>query len=439
MAKVTSKYPGFNRVSLLWMRLYQSSLIRNTAMLYVVHFTSSLLPLVMIPYLARVLSPIGYGLGVYAQSFAGIFNVVLDYGFALTATREIAAFKHDLKIVSHIATSVLWAKITLTVMGILVFGLLVLLVPSLRNNGIALGLALLGAIANTMLPTWLFQGLEKLTILSGVSLVTRTIQLPLIFVLVRSNDATFTWLAVLATTNILSTLLLWFLAVKMLGLKIGLPKQATILEELQRGFAIFFSQAAVSFYTVANTFILGSLTNLTIAAFFGAAERLVRIVFQISSPIGQAVFPRVSQLASISKNAAMPLIRKSLFIMVALGVILSLLLFLFSKELVSIILGTRFSESIPIVQLLSPLPILFSLGTVLGVQILVPFRVDKGLLVVYVCAAVINVIFAVLLAPQFHGKGMAVAVLISEITVVGMQSIFVLRHDLNPFKQTFGI
>jgi polysaccharide transporter, PST family len=416
-------------------RLIGSRMAVNAAALYVIQFSNYLIPLVLVPYLVRTLSPSGYGLGVYAQSFAGTFGLFLDYGFNLTATRQIAANRENKEIVNKITSVVLFTKLFLSILVLIIFCSILLIVPSIRVNSLVMMLAFMGTIANSFLPLWLYQGMEKLASFSMYSLGFRILHVPILFFLVQNPNQTWLWLFVVAVANIFTLIIVWWDALSQLKIHIDLPDQFEIINEVKQGFNIFSSQAAVSLYTTANTFILGTMTDLTIAGYFAAAEKLTRIVFNLLEPVNKAIFPRVSQLASNSRAAAMRLARISIIVTVSAASLLSIALFLFAPALVHIFLGNRFQESIPIVRLMSILPVLFSLGTVIGIQLLIPFHFDRGFAVIYLFAGIVNILLAFLLVPPLQGEGMAFSVLAAEILVVISQITLVIRNKLNPFAQ----
>src|SRR5579864_6558857 len=94
-------------------RLFSHPVTQNALGLYAVQFAGYVIPLFTIPYLARVLRPQGFGLVVFAQSFALWASLVVEYGFNFSATRDVARSRTDPNRLSEIAAGVLGAKIVL--------------------------------------------------------------------------------------------------------------------------------------------------------------------------------------------------------------------------------------------------------------------------------------------------------------------------------------
>ncbi|MGH6943647.1 MAG: oligosaccharide flippase family protein [Geminicoccaceae bacterium] len=71
-------------------QLYRSCRMRNPLALYGVRVVNPLLPLVVIPYLARVLELEGWSLVAFAQALAMYCIITIEHGFEYPGTRASA-------------------------------------------------------------------------------------------------------------------------------------------------------------------------------------------------------------------------------------------------------------------------------------------------------------------------------------------------------------
>jgi hypothetical protein len=71
-------------------RLAQNPLVQNAAALYGVQLVRKVLPLIIVPYLARTLGASGWGVVAFTLSMAELIVLLIEFGFNLSATREVA-------------------------------------------------------------------------------------------------------------------------------------------------------------------------------------------------------------------------------------------------------------------------------------------------------------------------------------------------------------
>ena len=88
---------------------------QNTLSLYVVQFANMFLPLLLIPYLARVLLPESFGLYVFFYSLSVWIYAFIEYGFNLSATREISRERDNKQRVAEIAANVIGGQVILAI------------------------------------------------------------------------------------------------------------------------------------------------------------------------------------------------------------------------------------------------------------------------------------------------------------------------------------
>ena len=109
------------------------NIIKNAIMLYGMSFAKMIFPLLTLPYLTRILSVDSYGAVAYVKSTMSFLQVIVDFGFMLSGTKEIVECNNDEQRIGVVAGDIVLARIL--VAGICFLGLLVtvFLVPILSK------------------------------------------------------------------------------------------------------------------------------------------------------------------------------------------------------------------------------------------------------------------------------------------------------------------
>src|SRR5690554_7843524 len=98
---------------------------KNLSALSLIQVSNTLIPLLLIPYLARIISPEHFAELEFARYFCHFFTVVVNYGFDVTITRTITNKKKNHLFISYLSSQVFYAKFVLLLLSVLVFVLLV--------------------------------------------------------------------------------------------------------------------------------------------------------------------------------------------------------------------------------------------------------------------------------------------------------------------------
>jgi polysaccharide transporter, PST family len=110
------------------------NLLKNVTSLGFVQLSNYILPLITLPYLARVLGPNYFGLVMMAQATMIYLTLMTDYGFNLSATKEIAKVRDNLTKVSQLFSSVIIIKTGLLVCGSIILLLLTEFIPLFNQH-----------------------------------------------------------------------------------------------------------------------------------------------------------------------------------------------------------------------------------------------------------------------------------------------------------------
>lgn len=366
----------------------------------------------------------------FAQAFVQYFVLLTDYGFNLSATRQISIHREDKDRVSEIFSSVILIKLLLASLSFLIFGLLVFSFDKFRDEWLVF-LLTFGIVAGyALLPGWFLQGMESMRHLAKINILSKVILTSSIFIFITAEKDYIYVPLINSLAVILAGLTGLWIVMTRFSVGIKVPTAIEIKRELKEGWHVFISTIAASLYTISNTFILGLFTNNTIVGYFSAGEKLVRAMVGLIDPFGQALYPYISKLASESRERALVFVRKVVKIVSVPTFLISLTLIIFAPEISHIILGRQYEESIPVIRILSFLPFIIGLSYIFGVQTMLNFGFKIIFTRILIIAGLINILMALMLVTPLQQIGICLANLITEIFVTTSMFIYLQRNGI---------
>ena len=168
------------------------------------------------------------------------------------------------------------------------------------------------------------------------------------------------------------------------------------------------------------------------AGYFSAAEKIIRSVQGMLGPVMQAIYPHVSGLAAKSRNAAVAFIRTSLAWIALASFVPSALLLLFAHPIAAVLFGNAAEGSVAPLRWMAMLPFIIAISSVLAIQTMIPFGLEKQLSRVYVLAAIGSLLLSVPLIHTLGATGGAAGVLIIESCIVIAMWTVLKQHGINP-------
>jgi polysaccharide transporter, PST family len=407
-------------------------LIQNIFALYGIHFANILLPLLTIPHLTHVLEPKGWGLLAISQAIATYVALIVEYGFMYSASRDISVHRHNLLELRKISSGVIGSRVILSVIAFVITVVLSQLLPVAQSSSVFIWYGYVWGVLQGFTFSWFFQGLEQLKTIATIDVGIRLISTILLFTLIKHNNQLLLTIQIQLVAALLSlvigAILFSFIS------SFSIPSKNTVMEALKSGGSMFIFRGATSFYTVANTLILSLFFAPEIVGYFAGAERIARAVSSLINPITQAVYPRISFEVVKSIRDAQTIIQRSAVIVIGVGTVLSVLVYLTSPLLTRIVLGQGYTESTAVLSVLSPLPFLISIASVLGVQWMLPLGYDKEFTLFILLAGLVNLVFGFLLIHYLGPIGMAWSVSIAELTVASCVILFLFRIGKIPIS-----
>ena len=262
-------------------------LLSNFFSLSILQAFTYILPLLTLPYLVRVLGVEKFGLVMFAQAFITFFNILVDYGFNLSATKEISIHRENKDKVTEIFSSVITIKVIMIFIAFMILTTVVFSIERFSLDWELYYLSFLPVVGNSMFPIWYFQGMEKMKYITIVNITSKLLFTILIFIVIQKPDD-YIYIPLLngIGAGVGGIISLWILSREFSQVFIC-PSIKIIKKELHRSSEFFLSRLASTVYNSMNIVILGYFTNNAIVGYYSIADKLYQAIKSLYTPIWQ--------------------------------------------------------------------------------------------------------------------------------------------------------
>lgn len=307
----------------------KKQLFSNFMSLSVLRGFQFLIPLITLPYLVRTIGIENFGLVNFALSLGLFFGAIIQFGFGITATREIARNRDNKEKLEQIYSATLTASILLAFVSAILFTLIVLSFDKF-NSYLNLYLFTLAFIVfQSLFPIWFFQGMENMKYITFLSLGTNAMFLISLFAFVKQEED----FILVPLLNAIAAFITFIIAITLIKKKFKVnftrPKIREIKSIYQNGHHAFVSQLAPNLYNNSAVFLLGLFTNNTLVGLYTAATKVIDAVISFAYILSNTFLPYLSR--NLQKHKVFQKI------MLASGLVLTIATFIMAEWITTLL------------------------------------------------------------------------------------------------------
>ncbi|NLK74675.1 MAG: oligosaccharide flippase family protein [Clostridiales bacterium] len=389
-----------------------------------------LLPLVITPYVSRVLRADQVGIYSFSSTVACFFIMFGKLGIDNYGNRSIAACRDDIEERSRVFWGIYIFQLITSLLSILVFVFLILFVY--KENSRVYWMQLIYVSSVLFDVSWLFFGMEKFRITTIRSLVSRALIIILVFTLVHTERDLWVYTGVMSLCFLIEQLQLLPFIPKLI--KLVPIKGADIIKHIVPNFKLFIPLLAFNLYSWLDKIFLGIIHKSTTAiAFYVYAENIINLPKGILSALDSVMLPRISNLVANNHRKQglqnmQASIRFNSFICCALcfgiaGIAPSFIPWFF---------GSEYRPAILITMELAVIMIPMTVSNVIQIQYLIPFYKEDIYTRAVSLGALTNIILNLIFIPLYGILGAVIAKFGAEILVCAYQLIRI--RDVYAYK-----
>jgi O-antigen/teichoic acid export membrane protein len=406
----------------------KAAVLENFVSLSFLQSANYLFPLITLPYLIRVVGYEKYGLIAFAQSFVQYFTIFADYGFNLSATRDISLHQQDKGKISKIFFSVLFIKIALMVAGLAVFSCIVFAFTKFSKDWLLFFLTFGVVLGRVLFPVWFFQGIEQMKYITLATFAERLTFTLLLFVFIRRPDQ-FLYVPMLVSIGaVIGGVSGLSVAMRRVQPRWAFPGKSEIFAQLKGGWYVFISTVSINGYTATRVFAVGLFASPAITGAYALAEKLMAVIqtFPLASLV-QAMFPRLTSLYSKNRTRCIELMETFQRWTTLAYLVLVPPVFFLAPLIVRIVSGRASIEAVTVFRILL-VAIFFINSNAFRIQFFLIAGMDRLYSRIHVLASAAGIAAIFASAYFFSYMGPPVSLAFVELGVL-VATIYALRHS----------
>lgn len=360
---------------------------KNTLWQYGLQILKYLFPLLLIPYLTRILGTEGYAVYAYVLSFMGVVQTIADFGFTLSGTKKVVDLRGDTAALSRLVGAITVARLMLLCGLFFCVMVITRFIPIMAENTVYVIWAFFATAGRTVLPDFIFQGNERMGPLTTRYFASKGVQVALTILLVRGPGD----LILVAVADVLSEIvdIAWsYRAQKRLfGVGIARPTFKESFEELRVSAIYCVSNVSSSLFSGFTTVIIGlAITSKTDIAFWSLTLTAVNAVQSLYTPIANSLYPHMIKNRDFGFARKLALVALPVLV---LGIVAYCAL---SKPIMLVLGGPEYVGGAHVMWMISPIFIFSFYGILIGWPVLGAMGHVKELTVSTLFTGIVNVV-----------------------------------------------
>lgn len=384
-----------------------TSVKRNVAYSMMGVILNMIIPLITFPYVSRVLGVEGIGKYNFYSSGQSYLALFAAFGVSIFGVREIGKLRDNKKARAQVLLDLCTVSIITTIICYVAITALLLFTDYSKDSVIILLFSitlLTGAIG----PDWYFVGIEKQGFMVLRNLIIKVLSLILIFLLVTEPGHLVRYVGI--TVFSISTVSVVNFIYLLKDSTYEGAKFPSISKYIAPLFAVFIVDVLLRYLGLGDVLLLGVLSNDEAVGIYTMGLKIFAIATSVLKVTATTLMPRASYyLENNDKSVFGDFISKSTAALFLVGIISTVVLFVFAAPIVQLMGGSQFADSSSVLRCLSFLFVLTIVTNTFVFQVLYPLGKTRSIIIAHIIGVVINLLLNLILVPEITYWGTLIA------------------------------
>ena len=380
------------------------------------------------PYISRVFGVERLGLINFVDNTISYFLLFASMGIGVLGVREIAAAKDDVAKRDKVFANLLGLNLLFTLAVLAIYVLAINNVPKFEQY---LGLFYVGAAKiffTTFLVEWFYSGIEDFRYITLRSIVVKLCYVLAVFAFVREPQHYVLYFALTVGVVVVNAVINILYCRRYVTLRFS---ELFSLDYLRKNVVLGIYTIMTSMYLTFNVMYLGLVADTTQVGYYTTAFKLYSVVLGFFSAFTSVMLPRMSALiADNDRERFKYLINKSFTAVARFSIPLILCSVVLARQIIYLLSGPGYEGAVLPMQIIMPAILLVGVAQILAIQVLLPLKRDKVLLIASIAGAFVSLFINIFVVPQLQSIGSALVLISAEVTVTFVYLSFVIKRDM---------
>lgn len=309
--------------------------IKNFGYLSALQLFTLFIPLITYPYLIRIIGKEIWGEIIFAQVIISYASLLINFGFDVSATREVSVSRDNSTELSKIVSSVFIAKLFFGLISTVSIILLINLIPLFTYHKLLYLYTFIFCLGDIFFPIYFFLGIEKMKYITFINLFTKLLFLLFIFIFVKDKDDYILVPLFNGLGAAIGGIIAMIIVVKIYNIRISLVNVSAVKNRVRASINYFITDLSIVLKDRVNILVIGSFIGFTEVAYYDLGTKIVHIAQTPFSIINRVLLPSFANEFSKRKLIL------SIWIFTTISFLIAFLLIIFSDIIVTFLGGKQ--------------------------------------------------------------------------------------------------